>query len=140
MRSILSSWKPGNYEATQLELVDYFFQLLGQILVLCNVPLNNTDPVTKKKRIKLYASQTASTSSTVAEECIALIRKLHPLPAWNKIINNFIGDVLQSIPKLVMQSEVLSQSNCETHLSNEEQVNNKAIAAQSCEQNGIFSD
>ena len=133
MRSILSSWKPGNYEATQLELVVYFFQLLGQILVLCNVPLSNADPMTKRKRIKLYASQTASTSSTVAEECIALIRKLHPLPAWNKVINNFIGDVLQSIPKLI---EVLSQSNyCEAHLSNEEQVSNKVIAVQSCEQN-----
>ena len=96
--------------------------------------------MTKRKRIKLYASQTASTSSTVAEECIALIRKLHPLPAWNKVINNFIGDVLQSIPKLIMQSEVLSQSNSETHLSNEEQVSNKVIAVQSCQQNGVFSD
>ena len=39
-------------------------------------------------------SLTASHSSTVAEECITLLRSLHSLPLWNQALNHIIGNKL----------------------------------------------
>lgn len=39
-------------------------------------------------------SLTASHSSTVAEECIALLRSLHSLQLWNQALNHIIGNKL----------------------------------------------
>lgn len=109
LRSILTTWKPGQYESTQNKLIEYFYHLLGRVLILSNIPFDCLEPMSNKRRIKMYTSQTASISSTVAEECIVLIRKLHPLPSWRKTINCFIGNALQGIPNLVLQSEFSSQ-------------------------------
>ena len=54
-----------------------------------------------RKKFKLHASQTASESSTIAEEIVVLLRRLHPLPAWNPLINQYISRSLQTIPKLI---------------------------------------
>jgi hypothetical protein len=39
-------------------------------------------------------SLTASHSSTVAEECIALLRSLHSLPVWNQALNHILANKL----------------------------------------------
>jgi E3 ubiquitin-protein ligase HERC2 len=39
-------------------------------------------------------SLTASHSSTVVEECIALLRSLHSLPVWNQALNHIIANKL----------------------------------------------
>jgi hypothetical protein len=39
-------------------------------------------------------SLTASHSSTVAEECIALLRSLHGLPGWNQALNHILANKL----------------------------------------------
>ena len=57
-----------------------------------------------RKKFKLHASQTASESSTIAEEIVVLLRRLHPLPAWNPLINHYISHSLQTIPKLIAQT------------------------------------
>ena len=54
------------------------------------------------KKFRLHASPTASDSSTIAEELIVLIRRLHPLDGWNKLINQYISHSLQAIPSLVL--------------------------------------
>ncbi len=72
-------------------------------MVLCSSPFGYSHK--KKRKNKVHTSLLASSSSTVAEEIVVLVRKLHPLPAWNKLINKFIGVNLQSVPMLVMQSE-----------------------------------
>ena len=67
----------------------------------------------------MYTSLMASINSTIAEECIVLIRKLHPLPAWKKIMNSLIGTALQNIPELVLQSEFTSLEKTELELNEE---------------------
>ena len=57
-----------------------------------------------RRKFKLHASQTASESSTIAEEIVVLLRRLHPLPAWNPLINQYISRSLQTIPKLITQT------------------------------------
>lgn len=86
-------------------------------MILCSSPFGFFRK--RKRRNKLQTSLVASSSSTVAEEIVVLLRRLHPLPAWNKIINKFIGNNLQSIPFLVIQSEKSSEA-----LSKEDQVRN----------------
>ena len=72
----------------------------------------------------MHTSLTASSSSTIAEEIVVLLRRLHPLPAWNKIVNSFIANSLQAVPELVLRSEEMGQKIAErsSQLTNEEQV------------------
>ena len=84
-------------------------------MILCNSPFGYSHK--KKRKNKVHTSLLASPSSTVAEEIVVLLRRLHPLPAWNKIINKFIGLKLQSVPILVMHSE-----KCDEDATKDEQV------------------
>ena len=43
------------------------------------------------------ASVSATYSSTVAEELVALLRRLHALEAWNPLINEFISERLSRV-------------------------------------------
>lgn len=54
-----------------------------------------------KRKPKIPASVSATYSSTVAEELLALIRKLHALEAWNPLVNEFISAQLRSIVTMV---------------------------------------
>ena len=124
LQSILPSWTTNQNPNIQQNVVDHLFNLLGQVLLLCNTPFD--DGVTKKKRkkAKMHTSLTASSSSTIAEEIVVLLRRLHPLPAWNKIVNSFIANSLQAVPELVLRSEEMGQKIAErsSQLTNEEQV------------------
>ena len=73
----------------------------------------------KHRKVKLNASLTASTSSTVAEEIVVLIRRLHPLSAWNSLINKYIGEHLKKIPLLIATMPGSQQSS---HKKEEEAV------------------
>ncbi len=75
----------------------------------------------KSKRIKFNAAMTASESSTIAEEVVVLLRRLHPLPAWNDLINKFIGSSLQCIPNIIMFSAE-DQSDSATSTDSKAQV------------------
>ena len=59
----------------------------------------------KCMKLKFHASLTASESSTIAEEVVVLLRRLHPLPAWNGLINQFISASLQAIPSIIVPVE-----------------------------------
>ena len=54
------------------------------------------------KKLKLHASLTASGSSTFSEEIVVLLWRLHPLPSWNMLINQYISASLQSIPRIIL--------------------------------------
>ena len=54
-----------------------------------------------KRKPRIPASVSATYSSTVAEELLALIRKLHTLEAWNPLVNEFISAQLKSIVTMV---------------------------------------
>ena len=55
---------------------------------------------------KPKASLTASHSSTVAEELVALLRHLHSFNSWNPLINDFISTRLNSIAETASQPKV----------------------------------
>lgn len=54
-----------------------------------------------KRKPRIPASVSATYSSTVAEELLALLRKLHSLEAWNPLVNEFISAQLKSIVTMV---------------------------------------
>ena len=57
----------------------------------------------KKKPHKVYTIQTASYSSTLAEEFVVLLRKLHTLPVWNGLINQHISVNLHAIASFILE-------------------------------------
>ena len=101
MRAILPSWELGHNVEDQRHVIEKLFQVLGQVLVMCSSPFRETGTLEKKRKKRTHVSSTASASSTVAEETMLLLRLLHPLPAWNKLLNNFIGTQLQNVPDLI---------------------------------------
>ena len=70
-----------------------------------------TDGSHKHKKMKLHTSLTASDSSTIAEEVVVLLRRLHPLPAWNPLINKYISTSLQSIPRIILSTSAESSAH-----------------------------
>ena len=80
------------------------------VLIASSPPLllssSATDGSHKHKKMKLHTSLTASDSSTIAEEVVVLLRRLHPLPAWNPLINKYISSSLQSIPRIILSTSV----------------------------------
>lgn len=101
MRAILPSWELGHNVEDQRHIIEKLFQILGQVLVMCSSPFRETGTLEKKRKKRTHVSSTASASSTVAEETMLLLRQLHPLPAWNKLLNNYIGTQLQNVPELI---------------------------------------
>ena len=51
----------------------------------------------------------ATYSSTVAEELLALLRTLHTLEAWNPLVNEFISAQLKSIVTMVTLTEPVQE-------------------------------
>ena len=60
-----------------------------------------------KKSQKGKVSLTASFASTVGEELIVLLRKLHSLPVWNTPINSYIALQLRRVVAMVRDEDVL---------------------------------
>ena len=54
-----------------------------------------------KKRLRPPVSLSASYTSTIAEETVALLRKLHTLEMWNPIINSYIMHQMALIANFV---------------------------------------
>lgn len=54
-----------------------------------------------KAGCKAKVSLTAPFASTVAEEIVLLLRKLHMLPAWNLFINKYINQRLCKVVSMV---------------------------------------
>lgn len=83
------------------KLVEKIFECLGRIVLYCPNDLSmlhgSVDVV--KSRVLLSASH----SGTVAEELIALLRKLHAIPMWNNAISSYISQ------KLCIAAELFSE-------------------------------
>lgn len=92
--SVLPSWPTS--PADQSALLDKLFRLLGRIGLLCEA--GNELLHSNKCRVSL----TASHGSTLAEELIGLVRRLHTLPSWNAAVNGFLA------AKLGLASDLLS--------------------------------
>lgn len=77
------------------------FECLGRVVLYCPNDLSMLHgSVDVKSRVLLSASH----SGTVAEELIALLRKLHAMPLWNNAISSYISQ------KLCIAAELFSES------------------------------
>ncbi|XP_068720941.1 E3 ubiquitin-protein ligase HERC2-like [Montipora capricornis] len=106
LRSVLPSWSVTKESHRMSEVVAKLFALLGRVLMTCHgslpVQLSSGERSRRTKRKpRIPASVSATYSSTVAEELLALVRKLHTLEAWNPMVNEFISAQLRSLVTMV---------------------------------------
>ncbi|XP_048589232.1 E3 ubiquitin-protein ligase HERC2 isoform X2 [Nematostella vectensis] len=102
LRTVLSSWEKRKDLARMDDLVEKLFALLGKVLMACTGTLPILHSAGEKgrrgrRKPKAPASISATYSSTVAEELVALLRRLHSLDDWNQPINTFISQRLGGI-------------------------------------------
>lgn len=101
LQATLESWQPID-EQMHNEIVQQLFQVFGRIVLLCPADLSLLqNPADTKARVLLSCSH----SGTIAEELIALLRKLHTMSAWNSAINAFVSQ------KLYMATEMLGEAS-----------------------------
>ena len=67
---------------------------------------------TGERRSGAAVSMTASYTSTLAEEVVALIRRLHTLPVWNTAVNTAITSQLPNIVSLLAERRTHHVSRC----------------------------
>ncbi|GFS15828.1 E3 ubiquitin-protein ligase HERC2, partial [Elysia marginata] len=105
LRTVLPSWDVYTEGGRVAELVSRLFSLLGTVLMGCATDMTLTSPneSSESKRHTVTVSMTATYTSTMAEEVIALLRRLHTLPVWNGAINRFISLQLPSIISLLAE-------------------------------------
>lgn len=109
LRAVLPSWTAET--SSKIAFLDKLFHLLGYTSLTCpNDTTLHHDPKSVKPRVAL----TASHSSTVAEECVLLLRTLHTLPGWDHCLNQFLttklalaGELLNNGPLLNIQVRIL---------------------------------
>jgi hypothetical protein len=58
---------------------------------------SSSESTLRRRRARPQASLTATHSSTLAEEVVALLRTLHSLTQWNGLINKYINSQLHSV-------------------------------------------
>lgn len=101
MQATLTQWKDHDLERTS-SIVGQLFFLLGNISMNCPHDSSLTHlPIGIKSKVLSSASH----SGTVAEELIALLRKLHILPVWNDSINSFISQKMCVAADMFVDSE-----------------------------------
>lgn len=89
-------------EADRVEkFVQQLFECLGKIVLYCPNDLSILQAaIDVKARVLLSASH----SSTICEEMISLLRKLHTLPLWNNAISSYLSQ------KMCIAAEFFSES------------------------------
>lgn len=107
LHSALIHWDGSDTEHME-HFLEQLFESLGRVLLLCPNDmsiLNATIDV--KSRVLLSASQ----SSTVGEELIALIRKLHSLPLWNNAVTSYLNQKLCIAAELLAENQDIGHNN-----------------------------
>ncbi|GAB1604494.1 E3 ubiquitin-protein ligase HERC2-like [Argonauta hians] len=104
LKAVLPSWD-GSTEASRMkDIVEKMFSLLGNVLLSCSSDptlLPPSDSLRRGHRGRPPVTITASYSSTVADEVVSTIRKLHLLDGWNLHINCYIVSKLGMIEDMV---------------------------------------
>lgn len=59
--------------------------------------VSSAESTPRRRRARPQASLTATHSSTLAEEVVALLRTLHSLTQWNGLINKYINSQLRCV-------------------------------------------
>ena len=84
-----------------------FFNCHAKSFRICVLSLYHVDIISglsksSKPSNKVPVSLSASYTSTVAEEMVTLLCKLHALDNWNAVINTYITEKLRLIPDMVV--------------------------------------
>lgn len=88
------------------KFIEQLFECLGRIVLFCPNDLSILHAsVDVKSRVLLSASN----SSTIVEEMVALLRKLHTLPIWNNAISSYLSQ------KLCIVAEFFTETTDEAH-------------------------
>ncbi|XP_060607151.1 E3 ubiquitin-protein ligase HERC2-like isoform X1 [Ruditapes philippinarum] len=108
LRTVLPSWDQNVEEARVQTIVNRLIHLLGSILVSCSADPTLVPHVDspRRQRHRAPVSLTASYTSTVAEELVLLLRKLHTLDTWNVCINQLMVKHLRSLPHIMLDHHV----------------------------------
>jgi len=109
LQLILAQWG-AEEEPRMPALVHQLFATLGRIALHCPGDASLLPTAEGKARVLL----TASHSGSVAEELVALLRRLHTLPSWNPVINSFLAQ------KLCVAAELLAEQSHSTALDSEQ--------------------
>uniref|UniRef100_A0A3B5ANJ8 HECT-type E3 ubiquitin transferase n=1 Tax=Stegastes partitus TaxID=144197 RepID=A0A3B5ANJ8_9TELE len=98
LQAVLPSWDKTERSQDMKFLVEKLFGFLGSLLSTCSsdLPLLREGSLRRRKS-RPQASLTATHSSTLAEEIVAVLRTLHSLSQWNSQINDYINTQLSSI-------------------------------------------
>uniref|UniRef100_A0A8C3FW63 E3 ubiquitin-protein ligase HERC2 n=1 Tax=Chrysemys picta bellii TaxID=8478 RepID=A0A8C3FW63_CHRPI len=98
LKAVLPSWDKTERSRDMKFLVEKLFGFLGSLLSTCSsdIPLLRESTL-RRRKARPQASLTATHSSTLAEEIVALLRTLHSLSQWNGLINKYINSQLTSI-------------------------------------------
>ncbi|XP_016124312.1 E3 ubiquitin-protein ligase HERC2-like [Sinocyclocheilus grahami] len=98
LQTVLPSWDKTQRSQDMKFLVEKLFGFLGSLLSTCSsdLPLLREGSIRRRKS-RPQASLTATHSSTLAEEIVAVLRTLHSLGQWNSLINEYINSQLSSI-------------------------------------------
>ncbi|XP_076870833.1 LOW QUALITY PROTEIN: E3 ubiquitin-protein ligase HERC2 [Brachyhypopomus gauderio] len=98
LQAVLPSWDRTERSQDMKFLVEKLFGFLGSLLSTCSsdLPLLRESSLRRRKS-RPQASLTATHSSTLAEEIVAVLRTLHSLSQWNCLINEYINSQLSGI-------------------------------------------
>ncbi|XP_072258440.1 E3 ubiquitin-protein ligase HERC2 [Pyxicephalus adspersus] len=98
LQAVLPSWDKNDRSGDMKLLVEKLFRFLGSLLSTCSsdIPLLRESTL-RRRKARPQASLTATHSSTLAEEIVALLRTLHSLNQWNGLINKYINAQLNSV-------------------------------------------
>uniref|UniRef100_A0A673CR73 HECT-type E3 ubiquitin transferase n=1 Tax=Sphaeramia orbicularis TaxID=375764 RepID=A0A673CR73_9TELE len=98
LQAVLPSWDKMERSQDMKFLVEKLFSFLGSLLSTCSsdLPLLREGSLRRRKS-RPQASLTATHSSTLAEEIVAVLRTLHSLNQWNSLINDYINTQLSAI-------------------------------------------
>ncbi|KAG9460649.1 hypothetical protein GDO78_020434, partial [Eleutherodactylus coqui] len=98
LQAVLPSWDRNERSMDMKLLVEKLFCFLGSLLTTCSsdIPLLRESTL-RRRKARPQASLTATHSSTLAEEIVALLRALHSLNQWNGLINKYINSQLSSV-------------------------------------------
>uniref|UniRef100_A0A8C9CWF1 E3 ubiquitin-protein ligase HERC2 n=1 Tax=Panthera leo TaxID=9689 RepID=A0A8C9CWF1_PANLE len=100
LQAVLPSWDKIERARDMKCLVEKLFGFLGSLLTTCSsdIPFLRESTL-RRRRARPQASLTATHSSTLAEEVVALLRTLHSLGQWNGLINKYINSQLHSVTR-----------------------------------------
>nr|XP_004552854.2 E3 ubiquitin-protein ligase HERC2 isoform X1 [Maylandia zebra] len=115
LQAVLPSWDKTERSQDMKFLVEKLFGFLGSLLSTCSsdLPLLREGSLRRRKS-RPQASLTATHSSTLAEEIVAVLRTLHSLSQWNSLINDYINNQLSSIADVMASCQ--SEVNCQCFL------------------------